>query len=56
MSSEEMAKYNAKNVGHSFVVSSGSKSHFMCGETLAVMMEQLLSPALELQRQRQLGP
>lgn len=35
-------------------MTSGTDSHFMTGEVLAVMMDQLISPAMEKQRQKNL--
>lgn len=52
LSGAEMAEYNCAHRGKSWVMSSGTSSHFMSGECFAVMLEQLISPALEIQRQR----
>lgn len=52
---EEMTTWNRANLGRSYVLSSCTPSHFMSGETWAVLLEQLISPALQLQREKQLG-
>ena len=52
ISAEEMAKFNKEHRGRSYVLSSGSKTHFLTADTLLILYEQLFSPALVLQRQR----
>ncbi|CAK9082833.1 unnamed protein product [Durusdinium trenchii] len=52
ISGQDIVDYNLKNYGRSMVVTSGGSSHFMTGETMMIMMEQLISPALKLQRER----
>ena len=52
ISAEEMAKFNKEHRGRSYVLSSGSKTHFLTADTLLILYEQLFSPALMLQRQR----
>ena len=37
------------------IITSGGGSHFMTAQTLVQVLEQLVSPALELQRARPLG-
>ena len=54
ISPQDAAAYNRENRGRSFVMTSGTESHFMSGEVLAVMMDQLISPAMEKQRQKNL--
>lgn len=50
MSSEQLHEFNLKNKGIAYCLTSGTRSHFMCGETYAVMLEQLYSVAFANQR------
>lgn len=50
MSTEEQHAFNMRNQGVAYVVTSGSKTHFMNGETYAVVLEQLYSAAFVKQR------
>jgi len=52
MKSSEMTEFNKKHHGYAMVFSSTTDSHFMTGETLCMVYEQLYSPALALQRKR----
>ncbi|CAJ1437547.1 unnamed protein product [Effrenium voratum] len=42
--------FNSEHVGTAMVMTSGGSTHFMCADTLLQVMEQLYSPALQLQR------
>ena len=53
MPSAEIQKWNREHVGRSLIITSQTPTHFMNGEILVVIMEQLFSPALEAQRARQ---
>ena len=55
MSAAEMAQFNQAHHGYSMVVSSGTSTHFMQGENLCQLMEQLYSPAFHIQRQKPLA-
>ena len=50
MAPEAMAEFNREFAGVAMVTSSGSSSHFMTGDTLIQMMEQLLGAAFAKQR------
>jgi len=56
MSAKDIAKYNADHYGTSMVLTSGSSTHFMSGETWMILLEQLISPALKMQRELPLIP
>jgi hypothetical protein len=45
-----MKEYNLANAGRSLVLSSETASHFMSGESLLVIYEQLYSAAFAQQR------
>lgn len=55
MTAEEMRSFNVEFAGRAMVCTSGSNTHFMRGETLIEMMEQMISPALTIQRERLLS-
>ena len=50
ISPQEALAFNRANHGRAYVLTSGTDSHFMTGEVLAVLLDQLISPALEKQR------
>lgn len=54
MSAQEIHSWNTNpsHRGRSFVITSGGDSHFMTAENWITILEQVISPALELQRQR----
>lgn len=52
MNKETIVEYNSKNHGRSMILTSGTSSHFMSSETFLVVLEQLFSPAFEIQRNR----
>ena len=52
MNSQEIQQFNLAHHGKAFVLTSGSKSHFMTADTLSQVFDQLYSPALEIQRKR----
>ena len=55
LSSEKMKEYNLANAGRSLVLSSETASHFMSGESLLVIYEQLYSAAFAQQRAKWLS-
>lgn len=55
MTHESISDFNKKNHGKCLVVPSGTSSHFMTGFLMPVILEQLISPALTLQRAKLLG-
>ena len=55
MSPSEMQAWNVAHKGHSWVMSSGSGTHFMTAEVWMVMLEQMVSPALQIQRAKHLN-
>lgn len=54
MTAEQIREFNGKHVGRAFVVSTQTQTHFMHGETLCIMLEQLYSVAFKEQRTRKL--
>ena len=52
MKQSDIACFNEEYAGRAMILTSGSNSHFMCSDTLCQVYEQLLSPALEIQRAR----
>ena len=50
LSPEKMKAYNLAHAGQSLVLSSETSSHFMSGESLLVIYEQLYSAAIAQQR------
>ena len=52
LNASEIADFNKANVGRSYIVASGTKSHFMSADSLLQIFEQVYSPALRLQRQK----
>lgn len=55
MSQQDIHSFNLKHYGKAWIMTSGTSSHFMSGECLAVMLEQVISPALQLQRKKHRG-
>ena len=55
MSASEIRQWNLSHKGTSWVMSSGTGSHFMSADCWMVMLEQMISPALKLQRDKQLS-
>ena len=53
MSQEAVVRWNAQHLGRAMIVFSGTNSHFMSANVLLEVFEQLISPALRLQRARQ---
>ena len=49
---EDVVSYNKSHHGRSMIVFSGTGSHFMSGEVLLQVFEQLYSPAFAAQRAR----
>ena len=54
LSAEAIKQFNEKHAGRAMVLTSGTSSHFMTGDTLVQVYEQLYSPALALQRAKTL--
>ena len=52
---EEQRAWNVAHKGRSYVLTSGTRSHFMTADTLLQLFEQLFSPALQQQRDRLMG-
>ena len=52
MTAAQMHEWNSSHVGSSYVLSSGSRTHFMTADTLLQVFEQVYSPALEKQSKR----
>ena len=52
MTPEAMSKWNLEHKGSSWVMASGSKTHFMNGSTFLQVLEQCYSEAFKIQRQR----
>ena len=50
LTAEEMKQWNDAHVGESYVMSSGSKTHFMTADCLLQVYDQVYSPALAKQR------
>lgn len=48
----DIVRFNEAYAGKAMVISSGTNSHFMTAQTLIQVLEQLVSPALEIQRAR----
>lgn len=56
LTASEINAYNMSNYGRSYIMTSSTKSHFMTGEVMACLLEQLYSPAFAQQRARYLVP
>ena len=52
MTHAQMTEWNKTHIGRSYVLSSGTKSHFMSADTLLQVFEQVYSPALQMQREK----
>ena len=50
VSPEAQAAWNVAHKGKSYILTSGSGTHFMTADTLLQLYDQLFSPAVELQR------
>ena len=50
--SEALRSFNLANKGRAYMLTSGTTSHFMTGQVYAQLLEQLYSPAIELQKKR----
>lgn len=50
MDAQSIKLWNDAHHGTSLILTSGSKTHFMTSQTLLQVYEQLISPAVQLQR------
>lgn len=48
----DIVRFNEAYAGKAMILTSGTNSHFMTAQTLIQVLEQLVSPALEIQRAR----
>lgn len=55
MASKDIDDFNSQFFGVAMIVRSGTKTHFMSADVWLQMLEQMISPALKLQRLKQLS-